>query len=170
MSRKTTHLRDAATGRFRRTKRGGKSVHASIATSGDLMAELVQHADVPRLAKKIANSAWRGDWPALELLIKATSHRPPPVQEYDLSRLDKPEMLALQVLLRKAENKPLSSSNLQHLEQIAAAAPNPYQLSSEHEHDTRGEEQPDEAEASGVSPDGVYGSLPQRKRLARHRP
>jgi hypothetical protein len=176
MSRRKAHLRDPKTGRFRRTKGGGKSVHASIATSGDLMEQLAQHADVPRLANKIANCAWRGDWPALELLIKATSHRPPPVQEYDFSRLDTPGLRTLQVLLKKAGNKPLSSSDVQHLEQIAAAAPNPYQLSSEDEHepDAGGEEShTDLAEGrlqlDEFSLDAVNGSPSQRKWPARHR-
>ncbi len=129
-----------------------------------------------RLAQAYLQRAYDGDTSAMQVVSAATMGLPG--SQYDWSRLTSTELRALQVLLKKAGNKPLSNSDLQHLEQIAAAAPNPYQLSSEdedeHEPDAGGEEsQTDAAEGrfqlDEFSLDAVNGSLSQKKYPARHR-
>ena len=116
MSRRTTRYLartrqpiNAKTGQFMaKYPRSTADLPASVRSDATLTEHLKVHADRKRMARKIAQAAWKGDWNAMALLIQAAQQmdqRSSPPSNLDFTRLFDLELRIFQRLYEKAARK-----------------------------------------------------------------
>jgi hypothetical protein len=102
--RLTGQRRDPKTGRWL-NKPNAKRASVPLEANATLMEHLAVHCDLKRIAKKIATAAYRGDWDAMKLLLKAAEihKRPEQDEKPDLDKLTPEELRMLYTIQKKLQ-------------------------------------------------------------------